>query len=192
MTQGSHEWTYPWGIFFTSSQFYKFCFKDIIPHISFKWLWKSRCTPRVKFFVWLILSDRINTRNMLMRRKFILNSSYQCLMCSNPLEETIEHMLFCCPFSQSYRQAIHITWDTTGDGLHLLEEGKTRWCKPLFMEIALLASWNIWKERNRKLFEGVDPSVASWKARLKSDLLLLVHRTKSSLHSLILDLANTL
>jgi hypothetical protein len=54
-----------------------------------------------------------------------------------------------------------MTWDTTGDRLHLFEEGKTRWCKPLFMEIALLASWNIWKERNRKLFEGVDPSVAS-------------------------------
>jgi hypothetical protein len=36
------------------------------------------------------------------------------------------------------------------------------------------------------LFEGIDPTVISWKARLKIDLQLLVHRTKSSLHIFIL------
>jgi hypothetical protein len=41
-----------------SREFYQFCFKDIVPHASFLWLWKSKCTPRVKFFGWLVLSDR--------------------------------------------------------------------------------------------------------------------------------------
>jgi hypothetical protein len=60
------------------------------------------------------------------------------------------------------------------------------------MEIALLASWNIWKERNNMYFQGVSPTMISWKARLKSDLLLLIHRTKSSLHCHILDLVASL
>jgi hypothetical protein len=60
------------------------------------------------------------------------------------------------------------------------------------MELFMIAAWNIWKERNKKLFEGVDPQLASWKARLKTDLSLLVHRTKPDLHSQINQLIATL
>jgi hypothetical protein len=61
-------WSYPWGPIYSSRQYYKFYFKDLQPHISTTWLWKSKCTPRVKFFGWLVLVDRLNTRNMLRRR----------------------------------------------------------------------------------------------------------------------------
>jgi hypothetical protein len=60
------------------------------------------------------------------------------------------------------------------------------------MELFMLAAWNIWKERNRLLFDGVSPTIESSKIRVKSDLLLLVHRTKYSLHSNIFDIAATL
>jgi hypothetical protein len=171
-------WTYPWGKEYTSSKFYKFCFKDIHPHISFLWLWKSKSIPRVKFFCWLVLSDRLNTRNMLKWRQFALSSGYNCLMCTNPLEEMIEHVIFHCPFSYSCWQVLGVSWQASGNRLQILEEGKARWNKPLFMDLFMLASWNIWKERN--------------KIRLKIDLLLLVHKTKSSLHPFIFDLASTL
>jgi hypothetical protein len=48
------------------------------------------------------------------------------------------------------------------------------------METFLLAAWNIWKERNSCYFQGVVPTIASWKVRLKADLSLLIHRTKAS------------
>jgi hypothetical protein len=76
-------------------------------------------------------------------------------------------------------------WGALGSSLHILEQGRGHWGKPLFMEIFLLASWNIWKERNIMLLEGVLPSLGYWKARLKIGLQLLVHRTKDSLHSTI-------
>jgi hypothetical protein len=79
-----------------------------------------------------------------------------------------------------------LTWQSFGDILQILEEGRPRCQKPLFMDIVLLACWNIWKERNRMLFDGVDPMVTSLKARLKIDLQLLVHRTKSILRTFIL------
>jgi hypothetical protein len=85
-----------------------------------------------------------------------------------------------------------MSWQATGNRLQIIEQGKHRWQKPLFVELFLLTVWNIWKERNRLLFDGVVPSVASWKSRLKSDLLLLVHRTRDTLHPSILGIVATL
>jgi hypothetical protein len=113
-------------------------------------------------------------------------------MCTLPPEETIEHLLFHCTFSESCWQALDMNWQPTGNRLQILEEGRQRWHRPLYMELFMLATWNIWKERNRLLFDGVAPTVASWKSRLKSDLLLLVHRTRDNLHSSILDIVATL
>jgi hypothetical protein len=76
-------------------------------------------------------------------------------------------------------------WDSDGDRLHIIERGKNTWQGPLYMEVLMLSSWNIWKERNRLLFDGVTPTIDSWKTKLKADLSLLVHRTKSELHPVI-------
>lgn len=50
---------------FAPSEFYKFCFKDIQVDDAFSWIWKSKCTKKWKVFAWLLLADRLNTRNML-------------------------------------------------------------------------------------------------------------------------------
>jgi hypothetical protein len=83
-------------------------------------------------------------------------------------------------------------WADLPDRLQIIEDGMARWNGPLFMEIFLLASWNIWKERNKLYFEGTIPTLRSWKERLKSDLSLLVHRTKNSVHSYIFDIIGRL
>jgi hypothetical protein len=64
-------------------------------------------------------------------------------MCTNPLEEMIEHLIFHCPFSHNCWQVLGMNWHGSGDRLQLLEEGKNRWHKPLFMELFMLASLNI-------------------------------------------------
>ena len=33
-----------------------------------KWLWSSRCTLKIKVFAWLLFFDRLNTKDMLVRR----------------------------------------------------------------------------------------------------------------------------
>jgi hypothetical protein len=60
------------------------------------------------------------------------------------------------------------------------------------MEILMVGAWSIWKERNNKLFNGVDPSVDLWKGRFKSDFQLLVHRTKPEDHHFINNLVASL
>jgi hypothetical protein len=96
------SWSFAWGSdSFSSKKYYNFCFWEIQPDATFTWIWKSKCVPKLKTFCWLVFSDRLNTRNMPRRRHYVLNSRFNCLMCDNPPEETIEHMLFHCPFSVS-------------------------------------------------------------------------------------------
>jgi len=62
------RWIPVWGNTYTSRSFYSQVFKNMDTHPIFKIIWKSRCTPRVKFFAWLVLVDRLNTKTMLRRR----------------------------------------------------------------------------------------------------------------------------
>jgi hypothetical protein len=194
LREHSHDtWSYVWGDKeFTSSKYYQYNFRNINPHISFKWLWKSKCTAKVKFFGWLILSDRLNTRNMLRRRHYALGTGYDFFMCNHNTEEIIEHLFFHCPFSQDCWSSINISWAMNNSRLQIIEQGKKIWNKKLFMEITLLGSWNIWKERNNLWFNNIQPSVQAWKSRFAADLSLLIHRTKEELHPLIKSIIHSL
>jgi hypothetical protein len=70
LTENTHDtWKYAWvSDCYSPRMYYKFCFREMTPHCAFKWIWKSKCTPKLNFFAWLVLSDRLNTRNILKRR----------------------------------------------------------------------------------------------------------------------------
>lgn len=181
-------WQYVWGSKqFKSKKYYSYCFRNIISHKAFKWIWKSKCTAKLKFFCWLLFSDRLNTRNMLRRRKYVLNSGYNCMLCTDNVEETLEHLFFHCSFSKQCWDGLGITWQIHGDRLDLIERAKIAWSRPMFTEIFVVAAWSIWKERNNLLFNGITPSTTAWKSRFIEDFNLLVHRTKTVFHSFIRD-----
>jgi hypothetical protein len=52
----------------------------------------------------------------------------------NPPEDTVEHILFHCPFSKSCWQILNMDWGPIGDRLHIIERGKSTWQGPLYME----------------------------------------------------------
>jgi hypothetical protein len=113
----------------------------------------------MKLFSWLILMDKLNTRNMLRRRQYILDSGYNCLMCHTPPAETIEHLLFHCPFSQACWATLNITWQQHGRRLQIVEQAKLQWTRPMFMEVFIVGAWSIWKKRNKLLFNNITPDL---------------------------------
>jgi hypothetical protein len=129
---------------------------------------------------------------MLKRRHLVINSGFNCLMSANPPEETLEHLLFHCPFSNQCWASLNMQWQVFGTRLYIVEQGRRDWSGPLFMEVMLTGSWNIWKEHNAYLFQGVAPSLDSWKSRFMKDFELLVHRTKSCYHSFIFNIVSRL
>lgn len=81
--KGKDEWVFMWGNHhYSVKRFYQHHFAAIKPPITILWIWKSNCIPRIKFFSWLLLNDKLNTRNMLRRRNKFLED-YSCIMCSN-------------------------------------------------------------------------------------------------------------
>jgi hypothetical protein len=68
-------WSYIWR-----NEFYSFIkaynvlmgYKQTPPHFS--WIWKSSCQPKHKVFFWMLLHDRVNTRNLLRRKNFELEA----------------------------------------------------------------------------------------------------------------------
>lgn len=144
----------------------------------YKWLWKSSCRLRHKIFFWLLLHDRVNTRNLLKRKSFTLES-YNCVFCHEDTEETARHLFWDCGFVQDCWLSI-IPQKRLGisclDDILLIRELLP---KHIAMEIIIQGCWAIWGQRNGKIFRREGPSINCRKFKLKEDLKLLEHRIKA-------------
>jgi hypothetical protein len=45
----------------------------------------------------------------------------------------------------------------------MIEKAKEVWSGPHFVEVVILAAWNMWKVRNRALFDSVQPEIQAWR-----------------------------
>jgi hypothetical protein len=63
----------------------------------------------------------------------------------------------------------------------MISAARSNFGKPFFFEAFAIAAWNIWKQRNTKIFDNVTPSVRSWIFSFKRDLFLLSYRMKDIL-----------
>lgn len=177
----SDIWTYIWGAKdYKASAYYAFYFRDVQVHQTFKWLWKTKCIPRIKVFGWLLMSDRLNTRNMLKRRHYQIGNNLDCLLCGLHIEETVEHLFFHCSFSATCWRSLGVHWSTHDHRLQLIEQANEDWEGPMFMDVFLVAAWSLWKERNNNHFRGVPPTFASWRSRFIKDFSDILYRVPDS------------
>ena len=93
-------WSYIWGSPFSSWKAYKSLIGHAQIHQSFHWTWNSSCQNKHKVFFWLLLKDRLSTRNIL-RRKSMFFPSYNCVLCANNTEKTLEHLFLYCHFANA-------------------------------------------------------------------------------------------
>ena len=94
------QWSYIWGsASFSTSKAYKVMIgsQPVLPHFSL--IWNSSCQAKHKVFFWLLLHDRLNTRNLLRRKTFHL-PSYNCATLQCNQEETLMHLFWSCPFAE--------------------------------------------------------------------------------------------
>jgi hypothetical protein len=183
---GKDTWIYIWGQHkYSSSKFYHYHFRDIHPDVTIPWIWESKCIPKIKFFSWLLLNDRINTRNILRRRK-LLEEGYSCVLCLEDVEESVEHLFFDCHSAVSRWFALGISWIDHPNIHHKLQVAKLDFAQPYFMETFMIGAWCLWNERNDLVFNGKPPCLAAWKSTFKAQVSDHLIRIKSSLHPSIL------
>ena len=155
-------------------------------HSIFPDLWGTSCRLRHKIFCWLLLHDRLNTRNMLHWRSMYL-PDYHCALCSDKVEETLNHLFWNWPFALS-------CWDiiasrrargiSTFDGILLITNQLP---KDLALDIIVMSCSGIWSVRNDKIYQSATPAIDSWKFYLAAGLWSVQLRAKDGKANRIKD-----
>jgi hypothetical protein len=136
----------------------------------------------VKAFFWLLLNDRLNTRNLLWRKRFHI-PSVNCVLCNHDSEETLKHLFFECEFAQSCWTALHIVWDLSLSVLEMIEQQKRQFLSGCYMEVIMMAALVIWIHRNNIIFNNASICLAQWKHEFRELFFLCKYRAKPSLES---------
>uniref|UniRef100_A0A8R7R9R8 Reverse transcriptase zinc-binding domain-containing protein n=1 Tax=Triticum urartu TaxID=4572 RepID=A0A8R7R9R8_TRIUA len=116
---------------------------------------------KVKFYLWLLLQNRNWTADRLQARGWPHNAL--CSLCDQELE-TANHLSLQCSFAKviwdllrrstddlctaaATATSISEWWEHTGRGRGSKDRNKEE------MALAAYIVWNLWKERNRRIFE---------------------------------------
>lgn len=181
VAQGNDRWTYIWGTsVFITSRAYKTIIGQRFVHPIFSWLWKSRCQMKHKVFFWLLLKDRLSTRDLSQRKRMTLES-YTCDLCILQKRETVSHLFLRCNFVKACWQSIGVSVITTRSPQSIFRQIKDRLAVPFYMEIMILMAWSIWTVRNDWLFKGIDPTVQQCKRKFISEFSTLLHRARPTM-----------
>jgi hypothetical protein len=115
-----------------------------------KAVWDSVTPPCVQFFGWLVIRNRVQSKANLLVKKIVDNA--ECEICQGG-EETICHILFECPFAQSFLAALgfQLPPGQRAQDLHLIPR-PTAAPDSHFFSLVLLRCWQLWKRRNNTVF----------------------------------------
>jgi hypothetical protein len=177
---GNDTWNFPWGNSFATKKVYNLLKGEEITPTSILDIWKTCNIPRQKFFSWLLLQGRLNTKDMMSRKNFYVEFN-DCILCNDCPQETIMHMFFECNFSQGFWWAIGIEWNVDMDIHQMIADAKIRYSMSFIMDIIITGCWSLWDQRNNAIFNGVDPNLQRCIIKFRNYFCLNMHRAKPSL-----------
>ena len=152
------RWT-PDGTY-TSKSAYNAQFLGSFSNFRGENVWRADAEGKHKFFAWLLIQSKILTADKLLARQWPCNPL--CPLC-NLVPETASHLILHCQFAQQV-WALLETWTLSiigkpVQGLDVM----TWWEKELAhlpkkdrrlkAAVMIYGAWNIWKARNKKVFE---------------------------------------
>ena len=169
-----------------SSKFYKpkmfyshsFQFESFNPLLC--WIWKSSCTLKIKVFAWMLIMDRLNTKDMVERRHWHMEDGVHCRLCPLQARETRDHLFFNCNFSVRVWNYLQIDWSAGTSMIELVTQARRSFDRPFFSEVVFIACWHIWIIRNAKVFRNERASFNKWRFAFRHDISLMQHRIKSA------------
>jgi hypothetical protein len=158
--EDSISWTLTEDGHYTAASAYKAQFFGTIASDFKRTVWKIWAPPKVKFFAWFALQNRLWTANRLQKKGW--PNCGNCPLCMRSAE-CINHLLVHCRFTQRlwglikewlglYSIELH-TW--LAMSLHewwSLMTGASTPNRKALGSVVLLTSWEIWNERNARIF----------------------------------------
>jgi hypothetical protein len=142
------------------------------------YIWKAHAEGKHKFFAWLLVQCKILTTDKLVVRNCPCNP--MCALCDQEPEDAA-HLCLHCVFAKEVwlhmsswsNGLIRLPSDNTSveDWWHLSLRSFPAAQRRNVAALMMYTMWNIWKERNRRIFEGTTATPAS----------LLVHQGRDRL-----------
>jgi len=176
LINGNDSWATQGGVFKVT-----WAYKQLLGPVQvdpvYRHLWKSPCQPKHKVFFWLLISDRLSTRNLLRRRRMAL-PAYTCVLCQLGAEETLEHLFFNCQFSVHCWASCGITMQNCNDPFQALNQVQNQADQNFFLPLMILQCWSIWSVRNDFIFKAIPPTLQRVKECLLKELQFLALRVK--------------
>jgi hypothetical protein len=122
-----------------------------------RFVWKNRAPPRVQFFTWLLVQNKIQSRHNLQRKRAIVQAD--CELCRHD-DETADHIMFGCPTAVAFWERLGVA-SASVFSASVLE----LWNMPLPPLIPqrhravflMLCCWNLWKHRNAVVIDAQRP-----------------------------------
>ncbi|KAL6613961.1 hypothetical protein ACP70R_036231 [Stipagrostis hirtigluma subsp. patula] len=130
-------------------------------------VWKADTKPKCKFFAWLILHNRANTAEVLAAKNWTHEEFCSYCLC---FFETGDHLFRECNFTEAVWQQVCNTLhlqhliQTRSEATNLKEwvrlitKGISKLDKRKNLGVLLYFWWEIWKERNRRIFTQEEQS----------------------------------
>jgi hypothetical protein len=163
---------------YSAASAYKVQFLGCAVTPSFSSIWKSWAPPKCKFFAWLITQNRIWSADRLAQRGWPHNDS--CVLCRTTIE-TAHHLVAGCKYSRRIWDLV-AAWTTLPDlrpnAWPLSEDVEQWWTqfttqpdhpRKALRSLALLVIWEIWKERNARVFVRRESSTATLMAKITDE-----------------------
>lgn len=187
--QHGDNWSFIWNRkTYTSKIFYKQNFASMQPPRHFRLIWKTKCVMKIKVFILLLFNDRLNTRDMLDRKKCApLNADLTCIVCYLQQRLTFLHFFFLCPFNKTCWHKHGISRNTYLQFFQMMALARLGFRQQGFLEIFFIACWHIWKQCNGKIFQNIDPSFHSWWCAFTNEILLQMCRMNKTLKQAVFD-----
>ncbi|CAF1828637.1 unnamed protein product [Brassica napus] len=126
---------------------------NVKPLLAFSW--KLKCSPKLRHFVWKVLSGILPVAKVLKARG--INCDPQCSLCGAE-EETINHVLFECPPTLQTKALSRIPSPSrifpSSSGFTNLDYLFWRVPKGIDSDCFLWIMWYIWKNRNENFYQN--------------------------------------
>jgi hypothetical protein len=172
------KWT-PDGTYSTRSA-YRMQFCGSFSTFRSDQIWKAHAENKCKVFTWILIHGKVLTADNLQRRGWPHQD--HCALCNGPLETGL-HLCLHCPFAMAVWNQI-LTWEHFEDILSQLQQAPSQiisWWKHAasrvpraeqrrFNGLVIYIFWNLWKERNRIIFNNAAETVLQVAVRIKEDI----------------------
>jgi hypothetical protein len=157
--RGSIRWNWTASGDYTATSAYEAQFMGSYPRYRASTIWCARAEPKCRFFAWLAIQGKAPTADNLAKKNWPCNPHCPLCYC---IEETNNHLLAKCNFTEQelnlhpllipFHQGSITNWIEAAGKAGSMQQQRIN------AGIMFIFWWNIWKERNRRIFENKEAS----------------------------------